>query len=67
MKPRAMAAGLQCPAVGHGPLLDVDGALYCPHVAHDGRPRSHALGPSQPTRSRFSMTEVLTPTPVPAP
>lgn len=33
-----------CPTEGHGPLVDLDGRLYCSNQEHDGRPASHPLG-----------------------
>ena len=58
---RSRYDGPDCPEdATHGPLLAApDGrGWYCPHVAHDGRPRGHAEGPSAPTRSRFTTAEV---------
>lgn len=41
-----------CPD-SHGQLLVVDGRLYCPHQAHDGRPRTHKDGYAPRTPAYF--------------
>lgn len=63
-------AGMICPTdPTHGPLIWVDEKLRCVAQPHDGRPKSHPLGAEPPTRSVFTLEEVLGPkaTPVPAP
>lgn len=55
-------SGYRCPVdPAHGRLLDGrDGArnaYYCPHQDHDGRPSTHPLGPSLPTRAFFTLDE----------
>ena len=51
-----------CPVdSAHGPVIGVPGArwsFYCPHQAHDGRPRTHPLGATAPTRTHFTTAEV---------
>lgn len=57
--------------VAHRPLCPVDpshGAVqdwptsrwgfYCPHTAHDGRPKSHPLGEAPATRAFYTTSEV---------
>lgn len=45
----------RCPVdPSHGYLIALSsGRLYCPHIDHVGRPRSHPLGPSEPTPCFF--------------
>lgn len=44
---RRPAPGTPCPTdPSHGPLVDVDGRPYCRNQAHDGRPKTHPLGPA---------------------
>ena len=51
---------LLCPTdPRHGALLEIDGALRCPHQEHDGRPSTHPLGPLPMSRSRFTLDEAL--------
>lgn len=54
--------GYRCPAdPSHGLLRDGrDGSrhsYYCSHQDHDGRPKSHPLGPSPQTRAHFTVVE----------
>lgn len=48
---------LSCPD-GHGPLRDVEGALWCSAQDHDGRPKTHPLGPFPATRSWFTLADL---------
>lgn len=53
-------AGLVCPdSPEHGPLTEVDGRMRCVHQSHDGRPKTHPLGPAPVTKSVFTLAEVL--------
>ena len=41
----------------HGAVLDWPTSRWgfrCPHQDHDGRPKTHPLGPSAPTRACFT-------------
>ena len=40
-----------CAVEGHGPLIDIEGRLWCPHQSHDGRPPSHPDGPAPATNA----------------
>lgn len=53
-------AGLLCPADNsHGALTESETKrLYCPHQAHDGRPKSHPEGETEPTPCFFSLDAV---------
>lgn len=55
--------GPPCPAdADHGPLLAGPGtpgkSFYCPHQAHDGRPKTHPLGAAPATRPYFGIDEI---------
>lgn len=53
---------LVCPvAAEHGRVLDWPSerwSFFCSHADHDGRPKTHPLGPSSRTRAFFRTEEV---------
>lgn len=62
MKRSPYGVGVPCPDdAAHGPLLDIDtpqGTVhYCPHQAHDGRPRTHPAGFTARTDAIFRPEE----------
>jgi hypothetical protein len=60
VKKRVHFAGLTCPAnEEHGPLLEVRGidGLLCPHIEHDGRPKTHPAGALAPTPKFFTLAQ----------
>jgi len=49
-----------CPLVpSHGKMSALMGTSkqYCRHQSHDGRPKSHPLGPTDPTRSFWPLAD----------
>ena len=48
--------GWHCPE-GHGALIPLENALYCPHRAHEGRPKTHPEGEAPASRAFFRYDE----------
>lgn len=49
--PDRRRSDMRCPEHPERAPLDVDGKPYCPDQSHDGRPKTHPLGPSPRTRA----------------